>query len=149
MPALLNSLEILRFIAAAFTAAGGGMLMFLVIASDRSPDPWLAARPIFAAARFVWTPMALITVIAGAVLTYYTPQGGVKIWAVIGEAAWIFGAGALGAAFHLAIRAAREGRPPASVVAGRRHRGRRNWMLWIGGGLTAFAYILMAASLSL
>ncbi|WP_022697865.1 hypothetical protein [Euryhalocaulis caribicus] len=148
MPALLNVLELIYLVSAAFLAGGGGILLFLTLASDRSPDPWLAAKPMFSAARWVWTPMALIAVISGGVLAYYAPQTASKLWVVLGELAWILGAAALGTGFHLAIRAAREGRPPASIIAGRRHRARRNWMFWIGGALTAFAYGVMAIRLT-
>jgi len=142
-------LEILRLahLAAAAVAFGGGAaLVVATLASDRSPDPWLAARPIFAAARWLWTPLAAIAAACAAVLAWRA-SGGAALAAWAWSAAWILGAGALGFGLHFAITAARDGRPPASIIAGRRHRAWRNLLFWIGGAATTLAFAWALARL--
>lgn len=135
--------QIVHVLAFALMTGGGAALIFVFCASDRSPDPWLAARPASAAALWLWAPSALVVPLAG----WAAGAGGARslasFWVLASALVWIIGAAALATGFHQARLAARDGRPPASIVPGRKHRSRRNLLFWIGGAALALAVPLM------
>ncbi len=135
--------QILHVLAFALMTGGGAALIFIFCASDRSPDPWLAARPASAAALWLWAPATVIVPLAGWATGATGSQDIASFWVIASALAWVVGAGALAVGFQQARLAAQDGRPPASIVPGRKHRTRRNLLFWIGGAALALAVPLM------